>query len=89
MIQIKTSELREKEVINVNNGQRLGVIMDIDIDLMEGKIKGISVPKEEKTFKLFAKQEDIYIGWDHITRIGHDVILVDVNRINEHILNET
>ncbi|SDB96846.1 PRC-barrel domain-containing protein [Candidatus Frackibacter sp. WG11] len=30
---IKTSELQAKEVININDGQRLGMIKDIELDL--------------------------------------------------------
>ncbi|TDX52978.1 YlmC/YmxH family sporulation protein [Orenia marismortui] len=82
MIIIKTSDLRAKEVIDVNTGQRLGLITDIDIDLVEGKIKGISVPKEDKGFKFFLKGDDVYIPWEEISRIGEDVILVNVNRVN-------
>ncbi|PRX31094.1 YlmC/YmxH family sporulation protein [Orenia metallireducens] len=85
---IKTSELKNKEVIDVNSGKRLGIISDIDIDLVEGRIKGISVPKEEKGFKIFGAKEDVYIAWDEISRIGHDVILVDASRINNHMINE-
>jgi len=88
MSRVKTSELKNKEVIDVNNGKRLGIIADIDIDLVEGRIKGISVPKEEKGFKIFGAKEDIYIAWDEISRIGHDVILVDVSKINNHMINE-
>ncbi|MCK8817387.1 YlmC/YmxH family sporulation protein [Natroniella sulfidigena] len=76
---IKTSELKAKEIINVSNGQRLGTIEDIDIDLVAGKINGIIVPKEEKFIKFFSENNDLYISWSNIEKIGEDVILVTVN----------
>ncbi|WP_408955884.1 YlmC/YmxH family sporulation protein [Natroniella sp. ANB-PHB2] len=76
---IKTSELKAKEIINVSNGQRLGMIEDIDIDLAAGKINGIIVPKEEKVLKLFRENNNLYISWSNIEKIGEDVILVTIN----------
>ncbi|MCK8826489.1 YlmC/YmxH family sporulation protein [Natroniella acetigena] len=76
---IKTSELKAKEIINVSNGQRLGMIEDIDIDLVAGKINGIIVPREEKFLKLFSENNNLYISWSKIEKIGEDVILVTIN----------
>ncbi|WP_027339277.1 YlmC/YmxH family sporulation protein [Halonatronum saccharophilum] len=85
---IKTSELKLKEVVNINNGQKLGMIVDIDIDLVEGKVKGISVPKEGKGFKFFGANEEIYIKWNDIHRIGDDVILVRVAGLGDALVND-
>ena len=40
---IRISDIMDKEVINVKNGKRLGYIMDIDIDLTEGKVVSFSI----------------------------------------------
>lgn len=79
---IKTSKLKEKEVVNVNNGKKLGGIVDVDVDLGVGKIKGILVPKENTTFSFFSSDDNIYIPWSDIYRIGEDVILVKLNEVN-------
>ncbi|SJZ30841.1 YlmC/YmxH family sporulation protein [Selenihalanaerobacter shriftii] len=76
---IKTSELRSKEVINVNDGQRLGLIKDIELDLAQGKIEAIIVPGEKKIFSIFSGKDDLIIQWEQIERIGKDVILVDLD----------
>ena len=34
----KTSDFRQKEVINVRDGRRLGVIIDMEFDLKTGRI---------------------------------------------------
>lgn len=74
---LRTSELQSKEVINVNSGQRLGMIVDVDIDLQAGKIEGIVVPQEENMFSFFSADNDLYVPWDRIYKIGEDVILVE------------
>ncbi|GAB6100516.1 YlmC/YmxH family sporulation protein [Halanaerocella petrolearia] len=76
---MRTSDLETKEVINIDTGQRLGMIIDVDIDLNAGQIKGLVVPKGEKLFGLFGVDEDMYLSWNEIYKIGEDVILVKPN----------
>lgn len=73
---MKTSELSAKDVVNISNGQRLGEIVDVDIDLTEGKIKGVMIPQQTSVFNFLSQQEKTYISWDRIHKIGEDVILV-------------
>lgn len=75
---VKISDLRVREVINVVNGRRLGMIKDIEIDLQMGRIKAIILPGNTRVFGFFGRSEDIVIPWERITRIGVDVILVDL-----------
>ena len=75
---MRTSELTNKDVVDISNGQRLGEIVDIDIDLAAGKIKGIVIPKQTGVFSFLSKQENTYISWEDIHKIGSDVILVKV-----------
>jgi YlmC/YmxH family sporulation protein len=76
---VKTSELKMKEVININDGQRLGVIKDIELNLIEGRIKSIIVPGEKKVFNFLSGKNDLVIGWKQIEKIGKDVILVNLD----------
>ncbi|GAB6137028.1 YlmC/YmxH family sporulation protein [Halanaerobaculum tunisiense] len=76
---MRTSELEAKEIININTGQRLGVVMDVDVNLSGGQIKGLVVPKENKMFSFFGAGEEIYISWSEIHKIGDDVILIQPN----------
>ena len=73
----KTSELREREVVNVLDGRRLGLASDLEIEVETGKIKAIVVPGPGKFLWLFGKSEDFVIPWDKIIKIGLDVILVE------------
>ena len=73
----KTSELREREVVNILDGKRLGLASDLESEAETGRIKAIVVPGPGKFLWLFGKSEDFVIPWERIKKIGVDVILVD------------
>ncbi|WP_434564292.1 YlmC/YmxH family sporulation protein [Thermoanaerobacterium thermosaccharolyticum] len=75
----KTSDLRDKDVIDINTGKRLGNIIDVEVNLEEGKVEGFILPGENKGFRLFVKDLDIYIPWKSVKKIGEDVILVNID----------
>lgn len=74
---IRISELREREVINVNDGRRLGAIRDLELDLEKGRIKAIIVPASGRILGKFARSREYLIPWEKIVKIGIDTILVD------------
>lgn len=74
---IKTSELKQKEVININDGRRLGLVADVEINMETGNLEAIIIPAGGKFLGFFSKENDIVIGWNNIRKIGVDVILVD------------
>lgn len=74
---IKISELKHRDVVNVNDGRRLGVIVDLDIDLEEGLIKSIIVPVQRGFWGKLSGPRDNVIMWSKIVKIGVDTILVD------------
>lgn len=76
---VKISELRLRDVINIADGKRLGLIKDIDIDLDTGRIKAIILPGNSRPFSLFSRNDELIVSWEKIVRIGVDVILVDLS----------
>ncbi|MBC8588487.1 YlmC/YmxH family sporulation protein [Paratissierella segnis] len=74
---IKLTEIKEKEVINLHNGQRLGYVYDFEVDLEKGCLSGIILPSGGK-ISFFSKTNDILIEWNQIIKIGVDTILVDI-----------
>jgi YlmC/YmxH family sporulation protein len=74
---IKLSDIRDKEVINLFNGQRMGYIADFEVDMDKGTLTGIILPGEGKVMSFFTKTNDIFIDWGKIIKIGNDTILVD------------
>ena len=75
---VKISDLRMREVINVMNGKRLGLIKDIEIDLEAGRIKSVVLPGNGKVLGLFGKNDDVVVPWQKIKKLGMDVILVEL-----------
>lgn len=75
---LRISEIRDKEVINLYNGQRMGYITDFEVDLDKGSVIGIIIPGEGKVMSFFSKTNDIIIHWSKIVKIGNDTILVNL-----------
>lgn len=73
------SKLRQKEVVNVQDGARLGFICDLIVDHCTGKICGIVVPGPSRFSFLFRGERDQVIPWRNIRKIGEDVILVEID----------
>lgn len=71
------SDLQEKEVIDISTGKRIGAIIDIIIS-MTGNISKLVLEDRKSSRRLFSKnQDDIYLDWKQIIKIGDDIILVD------------
>lgn len=75
---VKISDLRQRDVINVIDGRRLGPIKDIELDVELGKVKAIVLPGTNSMFSIFSKNDDTVVTWDKIKKIGIDVILVEL-----------
>lgn len=73
-------ELREKEVVNLADGKRLGRVQDLVIEPC-GKVIGLVVPGEKKLIKALSRDESIFVAWKNIVKLGDDVILIDLNGI--------
>ena len=76
---VKLSEMREKEVINIRNGAKIGLIYDFEIDLQNGRVIAIVIPGPGKILGIFGKNNDLIVQWNDIIRIGTDAILVDID----------
>lgn len=74
----KGLDFKHKEVININNGKRMGYVQDVCADLQSGSITSIIVPGENKFASMFSNKNDIIIPWEKIHCIGEDTILVDI-----------
>lgn len=75
---VRISDMRAREVINVVDGRRLGLIKDIDIDLEEGRISALILPGPARLLSFFGRSEEIVVPWEKIKKIGVDVILVEI-----------
>lgn len=74
----KGMDFKYKEVININDGKRLGYVQDVCADLESGTITSIIVPGNNKFMGMFSGGNEIVIDWQKIKCIGDDVILVEI-----------
>ena len=71
-------DFKHKEVININDGKRLGYVQDVCADLESSTITSIIVPGNNKFMGMFSGGNEIVIDWQKIKCIGDDVILVEI-----------
>ena len=69
---------RNKEVINVRDGLRMGYVCDIMVNVATGEITAIMVPGTYRFFGLFGREDDYIIPWNAIKRVGDDIIIVEI-----------
>lgn len=81
---IKISDLRMREIVNVQDGRRLGLIKDIDLDLENGRISAIILAGSSRMLGFFGRDEEIVVPWEKIVKIGVDVILVEVPHVSDN-----
>lgn len=71
------SDLQTKDVVNINDGKKIGRIIDAAIN-DAGIIEYLSIEKRGSLKNLFNKDNETTITFKQIKRIGEDVILVDI-----------
>ena len=74
---VKISELKQREVISINDGKRLGIVYDVEIDMEKGTIDALVIPGTGRVMGLFSRESDVVVNWESIKKIGTDVILID------------
>lgn len=75
MERLSTCDLREKEVVNICDGRRLGCPCDFEFDRCDGRITALVIPRPSGILG-FCRDDDIIIPWCRIECIGADAILV-------------
>ena len=74
----KGLDFKHKEVINVQDGKKLGFVQDVCADLEKGRITSIIVPGANKFMSMISSSNDIVIPWEQIRCIGDEIILVEL-----------
>jgi YlmC/YmxH family sporulation protein len=78
------SDLAGKEIINLYDGAKLGLVGDADLDIsingsVEGGFSGFWGSKGDR------EREILVIPWQTIKKIGSEVIIIDLNNKFEKI----
>ncbi|ASJ54299.1 hypothetical protein BP422_12510 [Brevibacillus formosus] len=76
---MRLSELGGKEIIGLDNGEKLGVISDSDLVIHpeNGAIQSIILPGGS-FFGFGKKREDLVIPWSSIVKIGPDMVIIQL-----------
>ena len=71
-------DLRNKEVINVRDGSRMGYVCDLELDTAAAALTALVVYGKLRLFGIFGREPDLVIPWDKVGLIGDDTVLVDL-----------
>ena len=75
MGKITTCDLRDKEVVNISDGVRIGYPSDFEFDCCDGKIRAIVIARPSGFLGL-GHGHELVIPWNKIKCVGEDAILV-------------
>ena len=76
---MRLSEMSNKEIIDYDKGERLGVLgqTDLLIDEKTGQIEAFVIPTL-KWFGLGRRDKEVTVYWKQIKKIGQDMIIIEV-----------
>jgi len=75
---MRLSDLQDKDIINIEDGTKIGNIIDVIIDI-NGSIIALVVQKNKFLSNIFGSRDEIEVKWQQIQKIGEDVILVKMS----------
>lgn len=75
----RTENFKNREVINIDTAERLGVVSDVEIDAAEGRIKSVIV-RRAGARGFFGGE--LVVPWSSVRVAGKDVILVKILEIS-------
>jgi len=77
---VRLSDLIGKDIVNIQNGSRLGTVADSDLVIMAetGEIESIILPSKGGFLSLWDKS-NLTIPWGAVRKIGSEVIIVDLD----------
>ncbi len=73
----RITQMRWKEVVDVQSGCRYGGVGDLEIDWETGQIHALIVPGRLRLFGLLGRERETVFPWSAIRCFGEDIILVD------------
>ena len=81
---MRLGELSGKEIVNLSDGARLGIIGDTDLVINEvtGKIEKLLIPSTRGQFSILGNQSFIELPWDSIKKIGPELVIVEFSTKN-------
>lgn len=86
------SDLAGKEIINLYDGAKLGLVGDADLDIsFHGSVEAIILTSRGGGFSGFwgsrgdREREELVIPWQTVKKVGSEVIIVDLQNRSDRI----
>ena len=74
---MRLSDLQSKDIINMNDGKKVGSIIGVSIT-DDGRMDNLIV-ESGGFFSMLSNRNEIEIKWSQVKKIGEDVILVKLS----------
>ncbi len=71
------SEMQEKDIINLTDGNKIGKLKDLDINIENGKIISVNIVTNSRLRSFFSGEDIVTIPWENIVKFGSEVIIVN------------
>lgn len=75
----RIAELKDRQVVNILDGNVLGFVGDIELDTTNGKLSSLVIYGKPKAMGFFGREDDIIIPWEDIDVIGSETVLVKLS----------
>lgn len=75
------NDIRNKEVINIRSGSKIGYVDDIEFDAESLTVKSLIIYGRGRFLGFFGRDDDVVIKCRDIEIIGTDTILVSTNEV--------
>ncbi len=75
-MQCSFDDIRRKEVIDITDGERLGYIDDVRVDLSDSSVTALVIYGRPRLFGILGRDADIIIPCSSIRVVGGEVILI-------------
>lgn len=79
------STIGGKEIVNLCDGSRLGIIAESDliIDERTGRIISLLIPDKKGILNFFSNESSLEIPWEAVKKIGNDMIIIELEDENK------
>lgn len=78
--------LRQRIVIDVDTAERVGVISDVEIDELSGRLSKLIVRRHGTCLPWLFGRSEIMVPWSAITAVGREFILIKSYDFSEKCL---
>lgn len=79
---MRLSELNGKEIVNLYDGARMGIIGNCDmvVDENTGKIISILIPNRKASLFFFCDRNFSEVSWEAVKKIGPDIVILEIEQ---------